>query len=161
LFIDSFITSILHELHSVYGNYLLVAIMTFFLGIATYTDVKSFKIPNKLNFTMSIIALILIFFDFSFSTLFVKLSGAFVGFFMLFLPAMIKNHAMGGDIKAVTVIGLFIGVKLIIPFLVLACLFGSLFIILRIHKGSLFSVMPFAPFFFISHITLFIFSLWI
>lgn len=109
MFIDSttFISTMFRDIETLYGNYYLVAILTLFLGVATYTDIKVLKIPNKLNLLFGVIAIVIMpFMDFTTSDIISKITGSVFGFFVLFIPAMIKMHKMAGDIKVMTVVGL-------------------------------------------------------
>lgn len=159
---DKFMQNMLQDMGTIYGNFYLVAILTIFLGIATYTDIKSLKIPNKLNLAFGIIAIaIMPIMDYSTFEIISRITGSIVGFFALLIPAMIKMHQMGGDIKAMTVIGLFIGVFNIPIFLALACITAVAYIFIRFKQGKLVGNVPFAPFFLVSHSILFIISLFV
>jgi Flp pilus assembly protein protease CpaA len=139
----------------VYGNYYVVMILTLFLGIATYTDIKSLKIPNKLNLIFGIVAIgIIPLFDFSTYEVISKITGSLFGFLVLLIPAMIKMHPMGGDIKAIAVVGLYIGVFVIPVFLAMSCVYAVAYIYLKFRFTKKVSLTPFAPFFLASHITL-------
>ncbi|WP_257985745.1 prepilin peptidase [Bacillus sp. M6-12] len=158
MFTDSqtFINTMLQDIQGLYGNYYLVAILTLFLGIATYTDMKSMKIPNKLNLTFGIIAIgIIPFMDYSTSEIISRITGSLFGFFVLLIPAMIKMHKMGGDIKCIAVVGLYLGFFQVPIFLVLACISGMVYIYFRFRTGKPIGNMPFAPFFLLAHISLF------
>lgn len=159
MFTDSttFITTMFRDIDTFYGNYYVVAILTLFLGIATYTDIKSLKIPNKLNLIFGIIAIgIMPFMDNSTSEIISKITGSLFGFIVLFIPAMIKMHKMGGDIKAMVVLGLYLGFFQVPIFLAFACLYGILFVYYKFATGKTVGIMPFAPFFLLAHLTLFI-----
>lgn len=161
LFTDnSAVATLLQEITGLYGNYLLVAIMTIFLGVATYTDIKYLKIRNSLNLTFAIIAIVLIpFFGFSWGEVFSKLGGSAFGFFALLIPAMIRNHKMGGDIKAMAVLGLYLGVYIVPVFMALASLTGVVYLYIRFISNKSIGNFPFAPFFLASHLILFIISM--
>jgi Flp pilus assembly protein protease CpaA len=155
-------SSLLQDMMNLYGNYYVVAILTLFLGIATYTDMKYLKIPNKLNLTFAVIGLALIpMFDFSWGELFSKFGGSLFGFVALLIPAMIRNHKMGGDIKAMAVLGLYLGIFIVPLFMALASVSGVVYLYTRFQTGKLLGNFPFAPFFLVAHIILFIFSFFI
>lgn len=161
LFTDnSAVATLLQEISSLYGNYLMVAILTIFLGVATYTDIKYLKIRNSLNLTFAIIGIGLIpFFDFSWGEVFSKLGGSVFGFVALMIPAMIRNHRMGGDIKAMTVLGLYLGIYITPVFIALASLSGMAYLYMRFASNKVVGNFPFAPFFLASHVILFLTSM--
>jgi len=146
------ITSILQDqFHHLYGQPLIVLLLFVFLGIASYTDIKQLKIPNKLNLLFLIGRFALIpWLAFGLDHVF----GALIAFVSLLIPAMIKMHKMGGDIKCVTVMGLYLGAYLTPVFLILSCIYLALFTVVGMFVGKKAGMMPFAPFFFASHLTL-------
>jgi len=152
---------ILESYNQHYGNYILVAIVTIFLGIASYTDIKSLKIPNKLNLTFGIIAvLVFVIYEYSWMDISLHLIGATFGFFALLIPAMIRMHKMGGDIKAITVVGLFIGIEIMPFFLAISCITALIYIVFRYFiLKKIGGNMPFAPFFLLTHFILFLVNL--
>lgn len=152
---NSALATLLQDISSLYGNYLIVAILTIFLGIATFTDIKYLKIRDSLNLTFAIIGIALIpFFGFSWGELFSKLGGSAFGFFALLIPAMIQNHKMGGDIKAMTVLGLYLGIYIVPVFLAVASASGVVYLYIRFISKKTLGNFPFAPTFLIAHIIL-------
>lgn len=143
MFIDSFLNS----LSSVYGNKVAVITVLIFLTIASYTDIKSMKIPNKVNILFLLSRFLII----SFLPLTLSsLAGGLLAFVVPLIPAIVLMHKMGGDIKCLTVLGLFVGGYNTILMLALSSMYGLIYIILFNKKGNI----SFAPFFLISHITL-------
>lgn len=138
---------------NLYDNPLFLIVLTLFLGIATYTDIKTMKIPNKLNGIFFVVRLLLIpVIGFAVS----DVLGALFTFIVLIIPAIIKMHKMGGDIKCLTVVGLYVGIYLAPLFLVMTIIYFWLYAgICLLFKKKLKNI-PFAPFFFASHITLLI-----
>jgi Flp pilus assembly protein protease CpaA len=131
-----------------------VALIGLFLLIATINDVRTLKIPNKINiaFLISrIIAIPILGLEFS------HILGGVIGFLILLIPAMLTMHKMGGDIKMMTILGLFLGMYLTPIFIGLSCFCGFIFGILQniIFKKSLNMSFAFAPMFFITHVILF------
>jgi len=150
LYIDNTLKVFEEALKNTYENPLLVAVLLLFLLIATITDVRSLKIPNSLNGTFFLLRFFLIpWIGFSWE----HLGGAMIAFFTLLIVGMIKNHKMGGDIKCLTVVGFYLGAPLIIPFILLSCVYLSLYTFLSFMFRKKTKLLPFAPFFFISHIT--------
>lgn len=151
-----YIDSILTSMKGLYGNHYVVANIFIFLMLATITDIKSFKIPNKLNlaFLISRFALIPLI---GFSLY--DIVGAIMAFVVLIIPAMIKMHKMGGDIKCMTVVGLFLGAYVTPVFIALSCIYGLIYGVGKFLILKKCEKMPFAPFFLISHITIFIYVL--
>jgi Flp pilus assembly protein protease CpaA len=130
--------------------------MMIILTIASYTDIKKFTIPNWLSLSGIILRLVIIpLTGFTFG----DIGGAVVGFLILFIPALISNHAMGGDIKLITVMGLYLGIKGIIAIIVVSILLSLLYYtgtqLLRKKAKN----YPYAPFLFCSFFILFIMNL--
>lgn len=146
-----YIISAQETFSTLYGNPLILIILTLYLSIATYTDVKTMKIPDKLNGFFFLVRLILIpFIGFSFT----DVAGALFSFVVMMIPAMIKMHKMGGDIKCLSVVGLYVGIYLAPLFLVLTCVFFILYAGLSAIARKKMKNVPFAPFFLLSHLTL-------
>lgn len=153
MFIDKYIEEISKALDHLYGNPIVAIVLTAFMVIATYTDVLQLKIPNKLNGAFLISRFVLIpWLGFSIW----DVVGAVVCFIALLIPAMVKMQKMGGDIKCVTVLGLYAGIALAPPFLLLSCAYFVVVNFLRFIIGKKTGLLPFAPFFLASNITLMI-----
>lgn len=156
---NSSLGHLLSDISTLYGNYTIVAIITVFLGIASYTDMTYLKIRDTLNITFGIIAVVLIpFFGFSFGEMYGKIGGLVIGFLALFIPAMIRNHQMGGDIKAMAVLGLFLGIYITPVFLAIASVLGAIYLYAHLALRKPMKTIPFAPFFLASHLILFLLS---
>lgn len=153
MFTVDFFEQVKKALEHLYSEPITVALFTLFLIIATYTDLKATKIPDKLNAAFAIIRLLLIpiigftIYDFL---------GALIGFIGLFIPGMVLMKKMGGDIKCATVIGLYAGVYLTPIFLILSCVYLALTTACGYMFGKKLNMIPFAPFFLASNITLMI-----
>lgn len=151
MFIDDYMMQIKEALAHLYSHPLVAVLFTTFLVIATITDIRTLKIPNKLNLTFFLVRIALIpIIGFSIY----DVAGALLAFFALLIPAMVKMHKMGGDIKCATVIGLYAGFVLTSVFLLLACLYFILFQLIRMILGINVKMLPFAPFFLAANITL-------
>ena len=109
------------------------------------------KIPDKLNGVFFFIRLLLIpVIGFGMA----DVAGAIFIFVALMIPAMIKMHKMGGDIKCLTVVGLYVGIYLTPFFLVFTILYFLLYSGVSALIGRKMKNVPFAPFFLLSHLTL-------
>ena len=150
------LTPVQESLETIYSNSHVLFLLTAFLLIATYTDLKSYKIPDKLNgffFILRFVIIPVIGFGIA------DILGAIFAFVTLMIPAMIKNHKMGGDIKCLTVVGLYVGIYLVPFFLIFSCIYFILYTGLGLIVGKSPRVLPFAPFFLLSHITLVVIQL--
>lgn len=151
-----FLDNILSVTKTIYSNNIIVATLLVFLTVATITDIRALKIPNKLNGLFFVIRLILIpIIGFSFG----NVLGAGIGFFLLLIPAMIKMHKMGGDIKCMTVVGFYLGAYITPLFIALTCIYGFIYSISMLLITKKKSNMPFAPFFLLTHITLWLITI--
>lgn len=139
------------KMESLYGEPLFLLLFTLFLLIASYTDMKTLKIPNWLNASMVLVRFALIpVIGFSIG----DVVGAILGFFVLLIPAIIKMHKMGGDIKAMAVVGLFLGAYLVPVFLFLIIGYFALYVLIMTLLKKKLKNVPFAPFFLLAHLTL-------
>lgn len=145
--IDKYMEHVQSSLAHLYQNPVIAILFTIFLVVATVIDVKHMKIPNKLNALFFIARFALIPW-LAFSVW--DVVGGIVAFLALFIPAMIKNQPMGGDIKMAGVIGLYIGMFLTPVFFIVACVYFILYV------GASKRMLPFAPFFLASNVTLMI-----
>lgn len=154
---------IVNELNVFFSNPYLIGVLLLFFAVATYTDIKSLKIYDKFNIVFLITRIIFIFIPtynlpFNMSHFF----GGLIGFLVLIVPAIALMHKMGGDIKFITVLGLYLGIPLTVLLLFISCITMLIFSLIKkiITKGDVKKVLvPFAPFFSISFIMMFISSL--
>ena len=156
MYLDNFniLKDYLLELYS--NNYFVYSVLVYLI-IATYTDIKTMKIPNKLNLTFLIIRFLLIFVGFEFT--YIHLIGGICGILFLLIPAVIKMHKMGGDIKLMGVLGLYLGMYNAIPFLIATTFFSAIVSIPKSIITKKKENFPFAPFFLTSHVLFIIISL--
>ena len=151
------------ELNSFFSHsYLIGVLFLFFIG-ATYTDIKSLKIYNKFNLAFLITRIVFIFIPvYGLSLSFSHIFGALIGFTVLIIPAVALMHKMGGDIKFITILGLYLGTPLMILLLLISCITMLIFSFIKklITKDEVKkTLVPFAPFFTISFSIMFIISL--
>lgn len=125
-----------------------------FILWASVTDLKTMKIKNYQNLAFFLVGLtlwitsILDLFHTGFTLGLGHLYGAIVGFLLLFIPGMILNTPIGGDIKFVTVMGFWIGPIAIILLLIFSSIIQFLILIIRTIKLQSFDMknkFPFAP----------------
>lgn len=158
LFIDKLIPTLIESLQKGYEAnetlyIILFAILFIYLAIAAYIDFKSLTIPNKLNMLFFVIFLIFLFF---LPNKLDHVYGALLGFFLLFIPAFIRNQPMGGDIKMSTVLGLYLGVKPLLLLFFIVFLSALTFVLVRKFLTPIRKDFAFAPFFFGSYLIMFI-----
>lgn len=136
-------------------------ILFIFFIISSYTDIKHLKIYNIFNFIFLVVRIVFLFMPYNPYPLTIShLLGAIVGFLVLTIPAMALMHKMGGDIKFITVLGLYLGGPFIVLLLFLSCILMLLFSFVRklITKKDIKKILvPFAPFFMISYCLIFMF----
>lgn len=145
MFIDNLIVSAKLS----YLNIYIAVFVLVFLTIASIYDIKYRKIPDKLNLTFLIGRILLIFvIGFSWNNIF----GMLIGLFTILIPAMIKNKPMGGDIKTMAVLGLYLGGYGVFALLVTTVVISLAYtlIVNYIMKSKL--DIPFAPFFLIAYL---------
>lgn len=128
------------------------------LLIASYFDSKEFRIPNKLNLGFFILRFALIpLIGFSWGNIY----GLIVGMLIILIPAMIKNKPMGGDIKMLGVLGLYLGVKNVLILLIGTVILAFLYFLLIYIKKESKENIPLAPFVLCSFILMNIVSFFI
>lgn len=104
-------------------------LFTLFCVWASITDIRSLVVKNKMNLAFLLTGLVLWLLPNGSLTLGkLHFIGMVVGFLLLFIPGMIINHAFGGDIKFVSVMGFWVG-----PYTICSILFTSSLIQLIIH----------------------------
>lgn len=140
----------------IYSNAYIFLPVLIFLLLASYFDIKYRKIPNKLNLLFFIIRFAMIpLVGFSASNIY----GFLFGFFIILIPAMIVCKPMGGDIKAMAVLGLYLELLGIFVLLVGTIIVSLMYFFFEKIRGRKKVEIPFAPFFLISFIAIFIFVL--
>jgi leader peptidase (prepilin peptidase)/N-methyltransferase len=130
------------------------------LMIIVVSDVSYMLIPNKILLFFLIVFLI--------ERMLVPLqpwwqsiTGALLGFILLFLIAVISKGGMGGgDVKLFGLLGLVLGDKLIILAFLLSCFFGTVFGFVGLLTGHVErgKPMPFGPFIALGALTAYFFG---
>lgn len=141
-------------IHSITSSHLALTVFSIFTIWASVMDIKTLKVKNELNLAFLLAGVSFWILPSNALTLGVQhFIGLVVGFLLLFIPGMIANHAFGGDIKFVAVMGFWIGPYAISLVLFLACLIQALnFIVhsLLKRRSSKKIILPFAPAFTVS-----------
>lgn len=156
--IGLFFTDGFQSIERTMSHPVIFGLLLVFCGIASYTDVKGLRIPNKLNGVLALFNLVvfvvvpIINGDGSFALQ--SAFGGVVGFLALLIPAVATGFKMAGDIKFIGAFGLAIGGLGIIPFLLLSCLLNLVvnlsLVFFKLQKPG--HILPFAPFFFASYL---------
>lgn len=140
-----------NNLALIFNNPVVIIIISLFLFIATYTDIKHRKIYNNLNIAFLISRIVLIFIPiYGFSLTLSQIIGSIAGVLILLIPAIHFMQKMGGDIKFVFVLGLYLGIDITFLFLALSFILEMLYaLIIKIttKKEVMKLYVPFAPFF--------------
>ena len=139
------------NLNNIFGNPLVFLIIAIILGICTYTDIKNMKIYNKVNIIFFILRIGLIFIPvYTLELTLYQIVGAIIGAIILIIPAVHFMQKMGGDIKLIFVLGLYLGIDLILILLGISFIVMILFSLIKkviTKKPVMKTFVPFAPFF--------------
>ncbi len=126
---------------------LLAILYSAVLLAATWTDLRSRRIPNALTLPAVLLALVIAAVRGSFTA---SIFGALLGAAFFLLPAFLygKKTAGGGDVKLAAFVGAAVGVPLVLHALLLAGLSGSVVVLVglaaqRIDRRAR---VPFGPF---------------
>lgn len=104
------------------NNPLAIGIILIFLNISSYTDIKYLKIYDKSTLAFLIIRIILIFIpQYNLPFTLIHLLGGIFGLLILLIPAMIVLTPMGGDIRLITILGLYLGFPAMLALLFILC----------------------------------------
>lgn len=154
MFIANLLEKLEAEITVLMSQPLLWSCLLVFLLIASYTDIKSLKIPNWLTGSFLFTRLLLIpFVGISWS----DIGAAIFLYAFIFIIGFITYTSMGGDLKAVFVIGLYLGFSLSVVFIVLSIVYLALVgIFYTIRKAKKDTDIPFAPIFLVAYLSLFI-----
>lgn len=148
-----FFTSGFQSLERISTSLPLLAVVLLFCLVATYTDIATMKIPNKLNalfaVTTTVLFAILPLINGDWRFALNSLLGGVAGFILLLIPAVVTGFKMAGDIKFIGAFGIAIGIQGIVPFLLLASALnlGTNGILIAFKKSNMKKTIPFAPFF--------------
>lgn len=148
------------ELTPFFNNDLVVAFLVAAFMFASYTDMLEYKIYDKFNIFLFGARVVFTFIPvYTLEMDIWSFLGAAVSFLALIIPAVVFLQKMGGDIKFMTVMGLYLGLGLSIFTLILGCFYMLLFSLGRkivTRKNVRRLKAPMAPFFFIAFYTLLI-----
>lgn len=151
-------SELMNELHMeaayLFDHWIVLAILMVSFMVATYTDMTSMKIYDRFNQSLAFLRICLVPLVPITASSFL---GFGIGFVVLVIPAIMMMHKMGGDIKFVSIMGTFLGGGLTIIFMFFACLYMLIFSGIRklqTHQSVRNIATPFAPFFFLSFLTI-------
>ena len=117
------------------------------LAAIAIADAKTYVVPDALLYPLAILALVTMPQNIFFMGLGALLLGAMFLLVKVGVEKVLKQQALGwGDIKLVTVLGLWLGVTGIVPFLLLSSLVAVLVVLVMrlLKRGEIY--VPFAPF---------------
>ena len=114
------------------ANSLLAALLLTVMA-AAWTDFHQWRIPNRLLAPSAAAALMLSAFAPGAQGLYLSLLGAAVGL-LIFLPLYILKGMGAGDVKLMTVIGLYAGPQLTLDIALLTALIGGLWVIILFNR---------------------------
>ena len=126
----------------------------FFILWASVNDLNTMKIKDYQHLVFFLLGLLLFggsslgVLDTGFTLGMDHIYGLIVGFLVLFIPGMILNIPIGGDIKFVTVMGFWVGPAAILLILIFSTMIQLLILIvksIRMRHFSLQNKFPFAP----------------
>lgn len=174
VFIESFdYISLLKPFYNLWDEPIVIMILIIFSIVAAIHDAKTLTITNKLNGSLFLIGGLLMMnylinsthlFSFHLPEIafgWGNIIGMIFAFLALFIPAMIKNHPMGGDIKFLTIIGFWVGFPAILLVIFISAFFNLLYwylnftLLKKVSKGTL---MPFGPFIALSLFSLYLYG---
>ncbi len=151
-----------NELIPFFHNGLIVAFLLSAFMYASYTDIMEYKIYDKFNLFLFAMRLPLVFIPiYGLPLTWSSYLGCIVAVIALLIPAVVFLQKMGGDIKFMGVMGIYLGVGLTIFTLVLGCIYMLIFSLIRkiITRQQVKHLKtPMAPFFFLSFFTLLMLS---
>ena len=117
----------------------ILAIMAVVLLVATFSDIRRFKISNVLTFGATLVALILNIIHSQFDGFILSMSGFAVGL-LLFLPFYALGGMAAGDVKLMAATGAFLGAKLTFAAVMGTILMGGIlafaYIVLRGSRAT-------------------------
>lgn len=130
--INDIFSIITTQLEIIFTNPLALGIIILFLFLSSYTDIKYLKVYNKYTFLFFILRIVIAFSPvYPYKLGMNYILGSFIGMLIIIIPAIITMQKMGGDIKFITVLGLYTGAPIIILILFLTCFTSLAFILLK------------------------------
>lgn len=156
------LTSSWNELVPFFQNGLVIAFLLSAFMYASYTDIMEYKIYDKFNFFLLAVRLPFVFIPiYGLPLTWSSYFGSIVAILALLIPAVVFLQKMGGDIKFMGVMGMYLGLGLTIFTLILGCFYMLIFSFIRkiVTKQQVKHLKtPMAPFFFSAFFTLLILS---
>lgn len=125
---------------------ILSCLLTSALLVLSIIDFRTYEIPALINLFIGILAIVRVILDYKNTSQylfgFISVSG-----FLLLIFLISKGRAIGGgDIKLMSVCGLFLGYQRIILAFLLGCILGSLIHIIRMKVSKQDRVLAFGPY---------------
>ena len=114
------------------ANTLLVALLLTVMA-AAWSDFQQWRIPDRLLVPSAAVALMLSTFTPSAQGLYLSLLGAAVGL-LIFLPLYVLKGMAAGDVKLMTVIGLYAGPQLTVDIALVSALIGGLWVVILFNR---------------------------
>ncbi|HBG3571055.1 TPA: prepilin peptidase [Clostridioides difficile] len=146
----------LKEVEDVFLNPIVVITLTLFLLFASYSDFKYLKIYHKFNFIFFLLRIVFVFLPISSLPLTLSnINGAIFGFCLMYIPAMFCGVSKGGDIRFISILGLYLGFPLLLNMLLITYCSIIIYLIVRkfIFKKNVTNLgIPLAPFVLIGYI---------
>ena len=136
-------------------NIILLICFFLILGVASFTDIKSRRIPNKLSIFMLLLSIINVTANIivgnTRQTIVSTAIGGLLSFILVGLPYVVNKSLGAGDFKISVAAGLFFGYKSTLSMLFIAffiCAIFSVILFVMNKKGRNFKLdsIPFAPF---------------
>ena len=157
--VDLILTEIREATSPLLAEPIVLICLVCFVVWAGIFDIKTLKINNRFNKVFLITGLVFMALGFigilppiipSLTLGWTNVGGMLAGFLILFIPAFIKNHPMGGDIKMTTVLGFWIGFEPMMLVLMVGVATSALYWLGAFSVWKEYgrnTLMPFAPFF--------------
>ena len=114
------------------ANSLLAALLLTVMA-AAWTDFHTWRIPNRLRAPSAAAALMLSAFVPGAQGLYLSLLGAAVGL-LIFMPLYLLKGMAAGDVKLMTVIGLYAGPQLTVDIALLTALIGGMWVVILFNR---------------------------
>ena len=127
------------------GSMVLINIFLISMLILFYTDLKTYILPNEINYSMAFLGILISFIDLNpFNiTIVDSLVGGIAGFLLLFITSKLylyfrKKEGMGmGDVKMLSMIGFWMGLESVLAVVILSSFSGALIGILLVTTGKI------------------------
>lgn len=157
---DNILQQVYQPFQWLVGHPLVLGWLLLFLIAATYTDLKSLKIPNKLNAVLAM-GNVLIFVVYpliakDLTSSLNAIGASATGFIALLIPAVVTGFKMAGDIKFIGALGFALTPISMVAFLAVSVVLNAVTngLLIVTKRKTFEAVIPFAPFFASSFILL-------